>query len=228
MRVLIVEDDRDVAINISEYLEPRGIALDFAYNGQAALALLLDHALEHAFDVIVLDVGLPGVNGFTVAETLRQRQVNTPILFLTARDALEDKTTAFEIGADDYMVKPFALKELDLRVRALHRRATTTHARCLVFADLKYDLDTQLVVRNGRSVKLNRLQKSFLHLLMRDAPKLVTKQEIAHHLWRDDPPSLCTLRTLVFEVRSAIDIEDSPSLIHTEHGQGYALRLPNR
>lgn len=223
MRVLVVEDDQDLALNIAEYHEPRGIQMDFAYDGKAALAI----AMAESFDVIVLDIGLPGFDGVSVATKLRESGCSAPILFMTARDTLPDKEAAYESGADDYLVKPFSLKELYLRVNALYRRSVGLQSSSLHFEGLSLDMQTQTFRFNGSVLKLNRLQHALLFLLLQRAPKLVPKDIIAEELWHGDAPSNDALRVLVYEVRRALSQAGDPGIVHTEFGQGYALRSVN-
>ncbi|KZC43887.1 UNVERIFIED_ORG: DNA-binding response regulator, partial [Rhodanobacter sp. FW104-R5] len=152
MRVLVIEDNSDIATNIGDYLEDRGHVVDFAGDGVTGLHL----AVVHDFDVIVLDLTLPGMDGLEVARKLRhEAHKQTPILMLTARDALEQKLTGFESGADDYMTKPFALQELAARLEVLARRGKGPQSRVLKVADLTFNLDTLTVNREGKSIQLN-------------------------------------------------------------------------
>ena len=215
MRALIVEDDQDVAANVSEYLEPLGYELDFAYDGAQAVSLARG---EH-FDVIVMDIGLPRQDGVAASAELRKRGVDTPILMLTARDGLEDKAAAFEVGADDYLVKPFELRELEMRLRALRRRGAG-QAQLLAVGELSFDTGTRTVIRAGHTLRLNRMQQTALEVLMRAAPNLVTKDALARELWGSDQPGRDALRTLVFELRRTIDRPFGQAMIVTERGQG--------
>ena len=221
--LLIVEDDRDVSANIAEYLEPRGYRLDFAYDGKQGVAL----ALQQAFDVIVLDLGLPRLDGVAVGAALRDANCVVPLLVLTARDALDDKAAAFDVGVDDYLVKPFAMAELEMRIRALARRAANQGLqRCLRVGDLELDLGRREARRGDTRLYLNRSQFVLLSALMRDAPNVVTRQSLQQTLWGDDLPGPDALRTHVFELRQVVDRPFDAQLIHTVHGQGYAVRAP--
>ena len=222
-RLLIVEDDADLSGNLAEYLEPRGYALDFAYDGSSAVAL----AGSAEFDLIVLDIGLPRLDGVQVAERLRVASNRALLLMLTARDGLDDKAAAYAAGADDYLTKPFALAELEMRIKALLRRGRAP-AGVLRVADLEYDTGTHQVRRSGRELALNRSQLQVLALLMRESPRLVSKARLAEHLWGDEPGSYDTLRSYVHELRQIVDrpFAAATPLIHTLHSQGYALREP--
>ncbi|MEO7199651.1 MAG: response regulator transcription factor, partial [Dokdonella sp.] len=152
MRILVIEDNSDIAANIGDYLADRGHVVDFAGDGVTGLHL----AVVNEFDVIVLDLGLPGIDGLEVCRKLRQEaRRQTPVLMLTARDALEQKLSGFDSGADDYMVKPFALQELAVRLEVLGRRGKGPKSRLLQLADLTYNLDTLVVTRAGKSIQLN-------------------------------------------------------------------------
>ena len=221
LRLLIIEDDVDLASNISEYFEAREAELDFAYDGATALTI----AQQGRFDVIVLDLGLPRLDGVGVAIRLRAAGVDVPILVLTARDSLDDKASAYGAGVDDYLVKPFALAELEMRIDALNRRRSASgRLSVLRVADLEFDTGTKVVKRAGRVLRLNRNQMTLLLHLMRESPNVISKQDLATQLWRDDTGSSDTLRAYVFELRRIVDKPFEQPLIHTVHSQGYALR----
>src|SRR5690606_19575352 len=159
MHILIVEDNRDIAENIADYLEPLGHSLDFAADGLSGLHL----AATRAFDVIVLDVMLPGLDGIELCRRLRaEGHSSTPVLMLTARDQLEDKLSGFEAGADDYLVKPFSVKELEVRLKALAKRGRRGDGRQLRVADLEYNRDTLEARRAGQRLELNPIQRRLL------------------------------------------------------------------
>ena len=167
MRVLVIEDNSDIATNIGDYLEDRGNVVDFAGDGVTGLHL----AVVHDFDVIVLDLTLPGMDGLEVARKLRhEAHKQTPVLMLTARDALEQKLAGFESGADDYMTKPFALQELAARLEVLARRGKGPQSRVLKVADLTFNLDTLTVNREGKSIQLNPIGLKLLQALMEAQP----------------------------------------------------------
>ena len=152
MRILVIEDNSDIAANIGDYLEEKGHVVDFAGDGVTGLHL----AVVHDFDAIVLDLTLPGMDGLELCRKLRQdARRQTPVLMLTARDALDQKLNGFDSGADDYMVKPFALQELEARLQVLARRGKGVQSRILQLADLNYNLDTLVVTRGGKSIQLN-------------------------------------------------------------------------
>ena len=223
LRVLLVEDDRDVAANVAEYLAPRGYTIDFAYDGSAALERLRS---EH-FDVVVLDIGLPKLDGVGVSQELRRFGDEVPVLVITARDSLADKTEAFSVGVDDYLVKPFALAELELRLVALHRRAQRSgHAQILQVADLRFDTGTRRVTRAGQELTLNRSQQQILEILMRASPEVVTRETLTARLWGGESPGDDTLRTHLFELRARVDKPFDSPLLRTLRGIGYAIADP--
>jgi len=224
MRILVIEDNSDIAANLGDYLEDRGHSVDFAADGVTGLHL----AVVNDFDAIVLDLNLPGMDGLEVCRKLRQEaRKQTPVLMLTARDALEQKVAGFESGADDYLVKPFALQEVDVRLSALARRGKTPGPRVLKVADLEYNLDTLEVVRQGKSVQLNPTALKILQCLMESAPAVVTRQELETRVWGEELPDSDSLRVHIHGLRAAVDKPFDRPLIHTRHGIGYRLADPD-
>jgi DNA-binding response OmpR family regulator len=221
MRLLLIEDHVDIAANISEYFEARGIHIEHESEGVAGL----QKALAEPFDAIVLDLMLPGLDGLTLCRQLRQAgRTRVPVLMLTAKDLLEDKIEGFEAGADDYLVKPFSLIELDARLKALMRRANVPQApRVISVADLTFDLDTLEAQRGGEPVKLNPTTRRLLMLLIQNTHRVVTRAELERELWGDQPPQGDFLRAHMHALRSAIDKNFSLKLLHTIHGTGYRL-----
>jgi len=224
LRILIVEDNADIAENIGDYLEQKGHVLDFAMDGIGGLHL----ALTHDFDVIVLDIMLPGMDGLTFCRKLRKEADNkTPVLMLTARDTLSDKLEGFDAGADDYLVKPFALEELAARIGVLARRGDRLSTSRLCVADLEVDIGKMQVQRAGRKIELNRACLKILIMLMQAHPNIVTRKELEHALWGDEPPGSDALRSHIYALRSAIDRPFKYSLLETVHGVGYRLVVPD-
>ncbi len=219
-RILIVEDDTDIAENIADYLEVKGHVLDFAFDGIGGLHL----ALTQDYDAIVLDIMLPGMDGLTFCRKLREQGTKQiPILMLTARDTLSDKLEGFEAGADDYLVKPFELQELEARLGALVRRAGQLRQRHLQVGDLQVDMGKMAVQRAGYPVELNRTSLKILILLVQAYPNVVSRKEIEHVLWGDMPPGSDALRSHIYSLRQAIDKPFNRPLIQTVHGVGYRL-----
>ncbi len=222
MQVLVIEDNRDIAANIADYLEPKGHVLDFAVNGQHGLQLAVN---EH-YDVIVLDIMLPGLDGMSLCRRLRgQARVNTPVLMLTARDQLDDKLEGFQAGADDYLVKPFSVKELEVRLEALVKRSQNQGSnRLLQVADLQYDPDTMTATRDGRALELNPIQRKLLEALLLNTHRVVSREELETLIWGDELPDNDVLRTHIYHLRNVVDKPFPVKLIHTVHGAGYRLQ----
>ena len=224
MRVLVIEDNSDIATNIGDYLEDRGHVVDFAGDGVTGLHL----AVVHDFDVIVLDLTLPGMDGLDVARKLRhEAHKQTPILMLTARDALEQKLTGFESGADDYMTKPFALQELAARLEVLARRGKGPQSRVLKVGDLTYNLDTLTVTREGKSIQLNPIGPKLLQALMEASPSVVTRQDLEQRVWGEELPDSDSLRVHIHGLRAVVDKPFDVPLIQTRHGIGYRIAAPD-
>ena len=221
MRLLLIEDHLDIAANISEYFEARGIHIEHEAEGIAGL----QKALAEPFDAIVLDLMLPGLDGLALCRQLRQAgRTRVPVLMLTAKDLLEDKIEGFEAGADDYLVKPFSLIELEARLKALMRRANVPQApRVVSVADLTFDVDTLEAQRGGEPVKLNPTTRRLLMLLIQNTHRVVTRAELERELWGDQPPQGDFLRAHMHALRAAIDKNFSLKLLHTIHGTGYRL-----
>ena len=224
LRILIVEDNVDMAENIGDYLEAQGHVLDFAMDGISGLHL----ALTQGFDVIVLDIMLPGMDGLSFSRKLRADADNqTPILMLTARDTLSDKLDGFSAGADDYLVKPFALEELAARLDALVRRTDRIVRSLLRVADLEVDMGKMAVQRAGYPIELNRAGLKILTILMQAYPNVVSRKELEHALWGDTPPGSDALRSHMYALRRAVDKPFNRPLIETVHGVGYRLVEPD-
>lgn len=223
-RVLIVEDDYDIAENIGDYLEELGHLIDFARDGISGMHL----ALTQDFDVIILDVMLPGIDGLNFCSKLRKEgNKSTPILILTARDTLKDKLAGFNAGADDYLVKPFALEELAVRLEALIRRRPSMTGERLQVADLSLDTGRMEVTRSGKQIILNRVCIKILTLLMQAFPNVVLRQDLKQALWGDMPPGSDALRSHIYALRKALDKPFNSSLLETVHGVGYRLVAPD-
>ncbi len=220
VHVLLIEDDEDVASNVAEYLEQRGASLDFAYDGRQGYGL----ATGGEYSAIVLDLGLPGMDGIEVCRRLRQEARDIPILMLTARDAVEEKVEGFQAGADDYLVKPFALPELYHRLVALVRRAEGPAEIRLCFAGLELDPRSREVRRRGRVIHLNPTELRILEILLRAAPALVSRQRLETEIWGDEPIGRDLLRSYIYRIRQRVDKPFGTALVQTVHGQGYRLR----
>lgn len=224
MRVLVVEDNRDIAANVGDYLQAQGATVDHAYDGLVGLHL----ALTTDPEAIVLDVMLPGMDGLTFCRRLREDAASqTPVLMLTARDALTDRLEGFDAGTDDYLVKPFALQELWARLQALVRRAAPDGGDRLRVADLELDGGMRTVRRGGVELDIGRAPFTLLELLMRRSPKVVSRRDLEYALWGDEPPDGDVLRSHMYALRKAIDrSSQGPPLLQTLRGVGYRLAAP--
>lgn len=219
MRVLVIENHLDIADNIADHLRLRGHSVDTAANGLGGLHL----AVTEVYDVIVLDVMLPGMNGLAVCRRLRESSsASVPILMLTACDTLEDTLAGFEAGTDDYLTKPFSLRELEARLQALQLRRRVQPARLQV-GDLIVDLGTHEVHRAGQPISLNRMGFALLVELMRASPNVVSRAALLKSLWGDQPPGSDVLRSHIYALRRAIDRPFPSPLLHTVHGSGWRL-----
>lgn len=223
--ILVIEDNADLAANIADYLEDRGHLVDVALDGVTGLHL----AVSQPHDVIVLDLMLPGLDGLTLCHRLRHdAQSVVPVLMLTARATLDDMAAGFGEGADDYLVKPFELRELELRLAALARRARSGgKLHRLQVSDLVFDLDTMSISRGGRLISLPALPMKILELLMKRSPQVVWRREIEQAVWGDNPPDSDALRVHMHTLRAAIDTSDAVPLLHTIRSVGYQLKAPN-
>lgn len=221
MRLLIIEDNPDIAANLAGYLEPLGYSLDFGANGYAGLAL----AAQNDYDVLILDVGLPGMDGLTLCQRIRtELKKTTPVLMLTARDTLEDKVAGFESGTDDYLVKPFSVIELEARIKALARRAKGAGTEpVLRVGDLSFNTRTYEANRAGRPLNLTKTGYRILACLMRESPKVVAREMLESEIWGHDRPDSDALRTHIHAVRQALEKTHDISMLKTVHGIGYRL-----
>jgi DNA-binding response OmpR family regulator len=176
------------------------------------------------YDLIVLDIMLPGINGYQVCKRLREDGQNeVPILMLTARDALDDRLQGLNVGADDYLIKPFALAELVARIEAILRRTRGARKRQLKVADLLYDLDTLHVTRANQPLRLNPTGLKLLAVLMQKSPAVVRREVLEEALWGEDCPDSDSLRSHIHQLRQVIDKPFASELLHTQHGIGYRL-----
>lgn len=222
--VLLVEDHKNLAEAVGNYLESCGFTMDFAYDGLTGMHL----ATTNLYDAIVLDIALPGIDGFEICSRLRNdAHIATPILMLTARDQLDDKLKGFSTGADDYLVKPFDMAELEARILALIRRERGEIDKAVYTVhDLKFDTRSMQVTRAGQNLQLSPTCLRILRILMRESPNLVTREQIEHELWGDFVPDSDTLRSHLYKIRRAIDKPFDVSLLHTRQGVGYRLIGP--
>ncbi|MEM7256757.1 MAG: response regulator transcription factor [Pseudomonadota bacterium] len=221
LSILLVEDHHDLAETVVDFLESMGAVVDYAADGMTGLHL----ARQHRFDVIVLDLMLPGMDGYTLCHEIREKDKNsTPIIMMTARDELGDKLQGFECGADDYVVKPFDLPELVARIKSLSRRHqgnVTSEVLCV--ADLELDTGTHEVRRAGDLLQLTPAGFQILRILLKKMPNVVSREEIEAELWGDDPPASDTLRSQIYKLRKMVDKPYALTLLHTVAGSGYRI-----
>jgi DNA-binding response OmpR family regulator len=219
MKVLIIEDDPAIATNLYDYLESRGFEVDVASSGTAGLRF----AIAEPWDAILLDVALPGIDGLTLCRKLRdEARRDTPVLMLTAKDTLDDKLEGFGHGADDYLVKPFSLKEVGARLDALIKRYRGQVARQeLRCADLRFDLATLTVERAGRAIKLQPKCLHLLRILMQSPHRVIGRAEMEAEVWGTELPDSDTLRAHIYTLRKALTQPGEKELIQTVHGLGY-------
>ncbi len=219
--VLIVEDNRNISEMVGEYLEGRGFEVDYASDGQDGYRL----AVENNYDVIVLDLMLPRLDGVEVCKRLRaEARKSTPVLMLTARDTLDEKLTGLSSGADDYLTKPFAIQELEARLRALIRRERRqVGSEVLRVADLTLDPVSMRAIRGGVELVLSPIGLRLLTILMRESPRVVSRQEIEREIWGNGLPDSDTLRSHLYNLRKIIDKPFDKPLLHTVQSAGYRI-----
>jgi DNA-binding response OmpR family regulator len=219
MRVLIIEDNADLAANMFDFLEMKGHVVDAASDGIKGLHL----ALTEEFDVIVLDLMLPGMDGLSVCRKLREDQIkNIPILMITARDSLEDKISGLEAGADDYLVKPVELREVELRLRVLMRRGEPNlQKQRLAVGEVSLNQLRRRVRREGKIIDMAPIPYKVLELLMLRSPSAVSREDIEHHVWGDSRPDSDSLRAHMHLLRNIIDKPFERKMLQTVHGFGF-------
>ena len=217
--VLLIEDDLDLAQTVMDYLQLENISCDHASNGAAGLNLLQ----QHYYDVLLLDLNLPRLDGLTVCERLRQQGLDVPVLMLTARDQLTDKQAGFTAGTDDYLVKPFELKELVMRIQALSRRRSgqTQLLRC---GDLQMNLQQRQLSRGDTPLHLSPIGWQLLELLLRESPNVVSRQRLEIAVWGEEVPDSDSLKVHLHHLRKTIDGGFDTPLLHTLPGIGMAIR----
>lgn len=225
MRLLIVEDDRDIASNLYDYFASRGHSVDAAADGVTALHM----AVTRDFDAILLDLALPGIDGLSLCRKLREEaRRDTPVLMLTARDTLDDKLCGFSHGTDDYLVKPFALSEVEARLIALNKRYTgRTASRVLVVGELRFDPYTMTVEQAGVPVRLPPKCVRILALMMQNPNRVFQRQELEEAIWGEVQTNSDTLRSHIHILRRALTKDAHPDPIETVHGVGFRLVVPH-
>ncbi len=223
MRILVVEDEQKVANALKEGLEEERYEVDLAYTGEDAFF----RVNTEKFDLILLDLMLPGRDGLQILTSIRKRGVETPVLLLTARDTLEDRVSGLNAGADDYLIKPFAFAELLARIRALLRRGRSTDALRLSVGDLDMDIVTRKVTRGGHTVELTAREFELLEYLLRHEGQIVMRDTLAREVWKETTrgtPLNNVIDVHIARLRRKIDVDQPVKLIHTVRGVGFMLR----
>ncbi|WP_414755037.1 two-component system response regulator RppA [Anabaena sp. CCY 9910] len=222
MRILLVDDEVELTVPLSRVLTREGYTVEAAYEGKSGSEM----ATVGNYDLLILDWMLPGKTGLEICQELRRQGKITPVLFLTAKDTLDDRVQGLDAGADDYLVKPFELRELLARVRALLRRSSSqtyeaTPGR-LTVADLELDCENQVAYRQGRVIELSQKESQLLQYFMEHTGQLLTHAQILQHLWEDnEPPNSNVIAALIRLLRRKIEVGKELPLIHTVYGKGY-------
>ena len=224
MRILLVEDDTSVAGFITKGLQEEHYAIDSTMDGEEGFLM----AGTIPYDLLILDVMVPKMTGFTICRRLRDKGCTTPILLLTARDAVDDRVTGLDTGADDYLTKPFAFPELLARIRALLRRGGAQAVTRLTAADLELDPVSHRVWRAGQEIILTNKEYALLEYLLRNTDRVLTRTSIIEHVWDIQYDSMTNIVDVhIRSLRAKLDRDHSPQLIHTVRGVGYVLKTPN-
>ena len=222
MRILLVEDDKSVASFITKGLEEEQYAIDSTMDGEEGFFL----ATTIPYDLLILDIMVPKMNGFTICRRLREKGLAIPILLLTARDGIDDRVTGLDTGADDYLTKPFAFPELLARIRALIRRGNAQATPRLIVADLELDPISHGTWRAGQEITLTNKEYALLEYLMRNVNRVLTRTAIIEHVWDIQYDSMTNIVDVhIRSLRSKMDRNFSPQLIHTVRGVGYVLKV---
>ena len=220
MRILVIEDHRDIHDNLVEFLQLRGHSVEGALDGLTGLHL----AASRRYDAILLDIMLPGIDGNQICQSLREHsRSDVAIVMLSARDELDDRLTGFKVGADDYIVKPFAMSEVLARIHAVVARRQSRNSRVLVVGDLRFDLDTLEVTRGDIVLQLKPTSRKLLELLMQKSPGVVKRTELEARIWGREAAQRENLRSNIHILRGVIDKGFDSPLLHTVHGLGYQL-----
>ncbi|MBQ1529340.1 MAG: response regulator transcription factor [Clostridia bacterium] len=221
MRLLFAEDERDLNRILTKKLTEEGYSVDSCYDGVEAM----DYLTAIHYDGVILDVMMPKADGFAVLENMRKQGIDTPVLFLTARDAVSDRVHGLDLGASDYLVKPFSMEELMARVRALTRRSYDTLSSTLTAADLTMELRSHTVTRAGKTIELSAKEYALLSYLLHNKNLVLTREQIEDHIWNADyEGGTNVVDVYIRYLRKKVDDGFEPKLIHTVRGVGYVLR----
>lgn len=222
MHILVVKASPERAARLGDHLTQCGHTVDYAARASFGLSLLE----QHHFDAIVAAAKLPGTDGFSFCHRLREIGKSTPVLMLGQDDSIDELLRGFESGADGYLAPPFDYREVNARLRALHRRGSLTRQVLYRAGDLEYDVSTMTVRRDGRIIHLGPVDMALLRILMENAPRPVSYSQLLHSIWPDRDIPLNTVRSHVYRLRKLIDRPYDRALIHTCHGIGYAITSP--
>ena len=241
MKILLVEDEKTLAITLQGVLQQEGYQIQICHDGKTAWQLIT----ENSYHLLILDWMLPYKTGIELCQFIRSQdnaeKANTPVLFLTAKDTLDDRVLGLDAGADDYLIKPFELRELLARVRALLRRVTNQSEQIITntntnsavekklqIDDLELELDNQIAYRNGRLIKLSEKEVKLLQFFIENSHQLVSQEDIYQHLWSsEDSPSSNVVAAMIRLLRRKVEAKSEPTLIHTVYGKGYWFGLQN-
>lgn len=221
MRLLIAEDEKDLNKILTERLKEEHYSVDSCYDGQEAL----DYLASAEYDAVILDIMMPVTDGLSVLKTMRRKDDSTPVLLLTAKDGIEDRVQGLDAGANDYLVKPFAVEELLARIRVLLRKPAETPKACYRLADLEVHIDTRKVLRGGQEVKLSGKEFALLRYMIQNAGIVLSRDRLEEHLWNFDyAGGSNVIDVYIRYLRKKIDEGHEPKLIHTVRGAGYVLK----
>ena len=222
MRILVVEDEKSLNEVIVKRLEDEHYGVDWCYNGKDAL----DNILITEYDAIILDIMLPELNGYEVLKTMRSKNIDTPVLFLTAKDSIEDRVKGLDSGANDYLTKPFAFEELLARIRVMLRKDSNSSGNVFTVANLTVDTNSHSVFRDDMPIKLSKREFTILEYMIRNRGKILSKDKIEQHIWNYDyEGGSNVIEVYIRYLRKKIDADFSPKLIHNIYGVGYILKV---
>ncbi len=224
MLILLAEDEVDLAELTIDFLETEDIECDYASDGAMAMNLIKENNFDNKYDVIVLDINMPKLDGFSVCKQLKENNITTPVLFLSARDALNDKLAGFELGADDYLTKPFELEELSARIKVLSQRKKP-QSNDFQLDTLTINFQQRSANRGDRKLTLSANQWQAIELLAKNSPNIISRSTIENTIWPDQLPNKDMLKMLLYRLRNIIDKEGEKPLLHTRKGLGVILKV---